>query len=123
MSELKPGQFVSGEPIQLSRVLYNLIDNAISHTGEKKMIDVSLKHIGQSVRVEVRDYGEGILPKDIPQIWERYFTFKQRKSKQKHSGLGLAISKEILSDHGKKFDVNSAIGQGNCFWFEIDAKI
>ena len=119
--ELEPGQFVRGEPVQLSRVLYNLIDNAISHTGEQKAVDVLLKRVGQRVRVEIRDYGEGIPPEDIPRIWERYFTSKQRKSKREHSGLGLAISKEILLAHNAKFGVDSTLGQGSCFWFEINA--
>lgn len=118
-SDLEPEQFVRGDTTQLSRVLYNLIDNAISHAGEQNAVDVSLKRVGQNVRVEVRDYGEGIPPEDIPRIWERYFTSKQRKSRREHSGLGLAISKEILSAHGAKFGVDSVIGQGSCFWFEL----
>lgn len=120
-SKVEPGQFVRGEPVQLSRVLYNLIDNAISHTGEQKAVDVLLKRIGQRVRVEVRDYGEGIPPEEISFVWERYFTSKQRKSKREHSGLGLAISKEILLAHNAKFGVDSILGQGSCFWFEINA--
>lgn len=119
-SELESGQFVRGEPVQLSRVLYNLIDNAISHAGEPQIVHVSLKRVGQTARVEVQDHGEGIPPEEIPYVWERYFTSKQRKSKREHSGLGLAISKEILLAHGAKFGVNSAIGQGSCFWFEMN---
>lgn len=119
-SELEPGQFVQGDTAQLSRVLYNLIDNAISHAGEPQIVHVSLKRVGQTARVEVRDHGEGIPPEEIPYVWERYFTSKQRKSKREHSGLGLAISKEILSAHGAKFGVDSVIGQGSCFWFEVD---
>ena len=119
ISEIEPGQFVQGDISQLSRALYNLIDNAISHTGEQKMIKVSLKRINRNVRVEVRDYGEGIQSEDISKIWDRYFTTKQRKSKQKLSGLGLAICKEIFLAHGAKFGVDSVIEQGSCFWFEI----
>lgn len=119
-SELEPGQFVRGEPVQLSRVLYNLIDNAISHAGEPQIVHVSLKRVGQTARVEVQDHGEGIPPEEIPYVWERYFTSKQRKSKREHSGLGLAISKEILLAHGAKFGVDSVIGRGSCFWFEMN---
>jgi len=90
--------------------------------GEKKTVDVSLKRFEQNVRVEARDYGEGIPPEDISQIWERYFTSKQRKNKREHSGLGLAIAKEILLAHNAKFGVDSAVGQGSCFWFEIKAQ-
>lgn len=120
-SKVEPERSVRGEPAQLSRVFYNLIDNAISHVGEQKTVDVLLKRIGQSIRVEVRDHGEGIPPEEIPFVWERYFTSKQRKSKREHSGLGLAISKEILLAHNAKFGVDSTLGQGSCFWFEISA--
>ena len=122
-SELEPGQFVRGEPAQLSRVLYNLIDNAIGHAGEPQIVHVSLKRVGQAARVEVRDHGEGIPPEEIPYVWERYFTSRQRKRKREHSGLGLAISKEILSAHSAKFGVDSATGQGSCFWFEMNAAV
>ena len=120
-SELEPGQFARGEPVQLSRVLYNLIDNAISHAEKPQIVHVSLKHVGQTARIEVRDHGEGIPPEEISHVWERYFTSKQRKSQREHSGLGLAISKEILLAHNAKFGVDNTLGQGSCFWSEINA--
>ena len=119
ISELEPGLLVWGDSAQLSRVLYNLIDNAISHAGEQKKVHVSLKRTEQSARAEVRDFGGGIPQEEIPHVWERYFTSRQRKSKREHSGLGLAISKEILLAHGAEFGVDSETGQGSCFWFAI----
>lgn len=119
-SELEPGQFVRGEPAQLSRVLYNLIDNAISHAGEPQIVHVSLKRVGQTAWAEVRDHGEGIPPEEIPYVWERYFTSKQRKRKRERSDLSLVISKEILSAHSAKFGVDSVTGQESYFWFKMN---
>lgn len=110
---------VYGNRRQLSRVLYNLIDNAISHAGEKKTVKVVLKDAGMVVRAEVCDFGNGISKNDLPYIWERYFTLKQQKRNEKGSGLGLAISKEILLAHNANFGVESTEGQGSTFWFEL----
>lgn len=110
---------VNGSQKQMSRVLYNLIDNAVSHAGDKKKIQVLVKKIDKRVQVEVHDFGNGISPDDLPYIWERYFTLKQRKRNEKGSGLGLAISKEILLAHKAKFGVDSQEGEGCTFWFEL----
>lgn len=118
-SDIVPGQWVCGDRKQLVRVLYNLIDNAIHHAGNSRNIQVAVKDIGKSVRVEVRDYGEGILPDELPYIWDRYFTTKQRKRSSGGSGLGLAIAKEILLAQKAEFGVKSEIGQGCLFWFVL----
>lgn len=116
---VEPGLTVCGDRRQLARVLYNLIDNAISHAGENKAVQVTVKAAGAGVRAEVRDFGAGISPEDLPHIWERYFTLKQQKRNEQGSGLGLAISKEILKAHGAEFGAESEWGQGSIFWFEL----
>ncbi|MFV0401039.1 MAG: ATP-binding protein [Oscillospiraceae bacterium] len=116
---VEPDLWVWGNREQLSRVLYNLIDNAVSHAGEKRRIQVVAKRIASTIRVEVCDFGNGIPQKELPYIWERYFTMRQHKRNEKGSGLGLAISKEILLAHDAQFGVESTVGQGSTFWFEI----
>lgn len=118
-AQITPALMVSGNPQQLSRVLYNLIDNAVSHAGESRNVQIILNETGNAVRAEVHDFGEGIPPDDLPYIWERYFTLKQQKRNEKSSGLGLAISKEILQAHGAKFGAESTEGHGSTFWFEL----
>lgn len=120
VSALESGQWVNGDENQLKRVLYNLIDNAICHSGDNRKVQVSLKCIGAVVRIEVRDYGEGIPKEELPYIWDRYFTSKQRKSIGGKSGIGLAITKEILLIQKANFGVESELGQGSTFWFELE---
>lgn len=117
---IEPEQLVKGESKQLARVLYNLIDNAVNHSGDGGRIQVVLKNLGASVRIEVRDYGEGIPNDELPDIWDRYFMSKQRKHKGGGTGLGLSIAKEILLMHKAKFGVESEPGQGSMFWFELE---
>lgn len=116
---IEHGQRAISNEKMLKRVLYNLIDNAISHANDSRKIEVSLKETGTVIRVEIRDYGAGITKDEIPYIWDRYFTSKNRKSLKSKSGLGLAITKAILVTLKANFGVESEIGQGSMFWFEL----
>lgn len=119
---LEPRQFVLSNEKELTRVLYNLIDNAIHHTGENGRISVYVKNQEKTVRVEIQDYGKGILPDELPYIWDRYFTAKQREYNGTSSGLGLAIVKDILLAQEAEFGVDSKVGEGSTFWFELEKK-
>ncbi|MGM9608100.1 MAG: sensor histidine kinase [Oscillospiraceae bacterium] len=120
--QIEPDLLVPGNGAQLARVLYNLIDNALSHAGEKREVRVTLARADSFVRAEVRDWGAGIPREELPYVWERYFTAKQRRRNQKGSGLGLAISKEILLAHHARFGVESGEGEGSVFWFELPVR-
>ncbi len=103
-----------GNEQQLESAVYNLIDNAIRHTSESKKITVILKKENKHISLSVRDYGNGIPQKEIPHIWKRYYTYRQR-NKQGVSGLGLAIVKQIVDLHGGFYKVESKIGEGSLF--------
>lgn len=121
---IETGYRVMGNEKQLERVLYNLIDNALSHShsDHEKKVTVSLKRKMDTVRVEVRDYGEGIPRETLPYIWDRYVTSRERGQNRGRSGLGLAIVKEILVRHQAGFGVESEVGKGSVFWFELPWK-
>ncbi len=104
----------------ISRVIYNLIDNAISYAGESKKVYVSVNIKKDKVRFEVCDFGKGIDENYLPYIWDRYFTVKQQKRNKIGSGLGLAISKEILLAHNAEYGAKSSDEEGTLFWFELD---
>ncbi len=116
-TEITDGITVSADEAQIKRVIYNFIDNAVNHTDESKKIKVSLTARDGSARFAVTDYGKGIADEDLPYIWDRYYTARNRKNKAVVSGLGLSIAKEILTAHRAKFGVDS---KNNCvFWFEL----
>ncbi len=60
-----------------------------------------------SARFAVTDFGNGIPEEDLPYIWDRYYTARNRKNKAIVSGLGLSIAKEILTAHQAEFGVES----------------
>lgn len=116
---IEPEQWAEGDEDQIKRVLYNLIDNAITHSGSSPRVLVALKESGSVIRTEIRDYGDGIPKEELPLIWERYFTSKQRRKSGSRSGLGLAITREILEKQNAEFGVESEAGEGSLFWFEM----
>ena len=110
---------VKGDAKLLENMAYNLIDNALQHTGESNRITVCLRK-GDDVLFEVQDYGEGIEPSELPYIWEKYYTSRQR-GKNRVSGLGLAIVKQIAEIHGAGYGAESSKGEGSRFWTRITA--
>ncbi|MBQ6507877.1 MAG: HAMP domain-containing histidine kinase [Flexilinea sp.] len=117
--EITPGCIVLGDRELLERAIYNLLDNATRHTSEtEKRITVTVRG-GDRICLEVRDYGEGIDPEELPHIWEKYYTNRQRGSKGV-SGLGLAIVKQIASIHRAEVTAESKPGEGSKFSLILD---
>ena len=113
--------FVVADSVMILQVVYNLINNAINYTGEDKSVIVTQTISDSKVRISVKDSGSGIDKDDIPLIWDRYYKVdKTHKRAAVGTGLGLSIVKGILELHHAKFGVNSKIGEGSTFWFELD---
>ncbi len=119
--ELEGPAEVSADRESIGQVLYNLISNAINYTGEDKKVFVSQRRTEAGmIRVEIRDTGRGIPADQLPLIWERYY--RSRNTHQRPvvgSGLGLSIVKGALTAQNLPFGVESQVGKGSCFWFEL----
>lgn len=112
---------VYGDKKRIEQVLYNLINNALRHTKEDEPIEVRLTQNTVNVRVEVIDHGEGIAEEDLEHIFERYYKGKRVDGKISNgTGLGLAIVKNILVMHHVSYGVESHLGKGTTFWFELN---
>ncbi len=102
------------------QVVYNLINNAVNYTGESKEVRVSLFRTGEKMRFSVSDKGDGISPEELPFIWDRYYKVdKIHKRAAVGTGLGLSIVKSILEAHKATYGVESTVGVGSTFWFEL----
>ena len=102
------------------QVVYNLINNAINYTGADLSVTVRQKVNGGRVRIEVCDTGSGIAKEEIPLIWDRYYKVdKVHRIARIGTGLGLSIAKEILTVHDAAYGVESEVGHGSVFWFEL----
>lgn len=102
------------------QVVYNLINNAVNYTGADLSVTVRQKVSGGKVRIEVCDTGAGIPADELPLIWDRYYKVdKVHRIARIGTGLGLSIAKEILEVHNAVYGVESEIGHGSVFWFEL----
>jgi signal transduction histidine kinase len=99
---------------QLSRVFANLIGNAIKFSPYGGRVTVTALTRKGNLRISVRDTGIGINEKDLPRIFLKYFRAEQAAG-FKGSGLGLALSKEIVEAHGGAIEVESVEGKGSTF--------
>jgi len=105
---------------RIGRVLNNLIANALRHTGAPGDVRVHARRIGSGVEVTVSDTGEGIPPEDIPHIFESFYRSEKSRSRASGgAGLGLAISRGIVQAHGGEIKVQSEVGRGSRFTFNL----
>ena len=103
------------------QVIYNLINNAVNYTGADKTVTVRQIISGDRVRITVTDTGDGIEPEHIPYIWDRYYKIdKVHRRAMVGTGLGLSIVKGVLELHKATYGLESTLGQGSTFWFELD---
>ncbi len=104
------------------RMLDNLISNAVSYGKEGGNMKVTLHQIPSGVRGTVEDDGIGISREDQAHIWERFYRVdasRTGKEDGSHSGLGLSMVKWIAQVHGGNVRVESELGKGSCFTFEL----
>lgn len=112
---------VLGDKNRIQQVFYNLIGNAFRHSNADNPVEVKVTQLNGKVRIDVRDYGEGISEEDLPHVFERYYKGKRIDGKKSEgTGLGLAIVKSILEMHQADYGVESNIGEGAVFWFELE---
>ena len=104
-----------GEQNQLSRLVINLVSNAIHYSQEGQVkVSTYLDH-GQ-ICLDVSDNGIGIDPEDLPHLFERFYRGRRvRQSRIHGTGLGLAIVKEIADMHEGVISIESEVGTGSKF--------
>jgi PAS domain S-box-containing protein len=105
---------------RIVQVLVNLLSNAVKYSPRDGVINVKMERRDQAVRFNVIDQGRGIPPEFIDKVFERFQQVETMDSKRKGgTGLGLAICRAIVEQHQGKIGVESELGKGSCFWFEI----
>ena len=113
---------VTADRTMILQVIYNLVNNALNYAGDDKRVSIVQSVWNNRVRISVIDTGVGIAPEDIPYIWDRYYKVdKVHKRAKVGTGLGLSIVKGILESHGAAYGVESRVGEGSNFWFELEA--
>lgn len=120
--EIPDSLTIYADETKIAQVVANYLSNAIKHTPENKNITIRAYILDdeETVHFEVEDEGEGISEEDIGTIWDRYQKTSGSFSRSlTNTGLGLAIVKAIAKAHHGECGVNSTLGKGSTFWFEL----
>jgi signal transduction histidine kinase len=112
--------YVDADAVQLSRVLFNLISNAVKFSPPEGTITLSLTRDGESAVIRVQDHGPGVPPDDVAVLFEK-FSRLPSGSKVEGSGLGLFICRSIIEAHGGRLWVEPTPGGGATFGLSLAA--
>jgi signal transduction histidine kinase len=109
---------IMGDKDRLEQVITNLLSNALKYSPPEKTVRVRVGAVNNSVRVSVSDEGQGIPPDQLTRVFDR---FHQLSGAKKGSGLGLTIARALVEQHHGRIWVESEVGRGTQFYFEIPA--
>jgi len=107
---------VIADPVRLRQILYNLLSNAVKFTAAGGTVSVVAQANGTAVRISVADTGIGMSEEEQAQIFHRFY---QVSSSTGGAGLGLAICKQLVEIQGGSISVESELGSGSQFHFEL----
>lgn len=121
--DIEPGIKTHGSAEQIKQVIMILLDNAIKYAAPRGAISITLRRQHQHDAVlSVTNTGEGIAPEHLGRIFDRFYrTDASRSRAQGGHGLGLAIAKSIVDQHGGKLYARSTVGESTTFFLLLSA--
>ncbi|HEY0261233.1 MAG TPA: ATP-binding protein [Lacisediminihabitans sp.] len=115
--------FIRGDAVRLGQACDNLVSNAIKFTPAAGVVTVGLTFGGAVARISVRDTGIGIPPGELDQLFGRFFRASTAiRNAVPGVGLGLVVTKAIVTAHGGTIDVTSVEGVGTVFTMNLPAE-
>jgi signal transduction histidine kinase len=118
-----PVPAIQGDAQRIEQVLNNLLSNSLRHTPPGGRVTVALSATSSGVRIAVQDTGEGIPAEDLPHVFERFYrSDRARQRGDGHTGLGLAIARELVRAHGGDISASSVPGQGTTVSVDLPAQ-
>lgn len=103
---------------KLDQVFYNLINNAIEHSGDDKVVDIKVRLKKDEITVNIINYGKSIKKEEIPLVWNRYYTKeKNHKRNTIGTGIGLSIVKDVFTKHNIKYGIETKGSNYTNFYF------
>ncbi len=114
---------IVGDEDNLSRALLNIVDNAIKFNHEGGNVEISVKNLTNKVIIGIKDTGVGMPKERLDEIFKP-LTQLDASIRRRYSGtgMGLAVAKKIIELHSGKLFVESKLGKGTTFWFDLPVK-
>ena len=106
---------------RISQVIDNLLENAIRYASKDCIVSVDVRGgEGNAVSVTVTDDGSGMPEEDLPFVFDRYYRVDSSRTRATGgAGLGLTVVKQLVDMHGGRVQVESTLGKGSQFTFEL----
>jgi two-component system, sensor histidine kinase and response regulator len=115
----EPALRVRGDPNRLAQVVGNLLSNAIKYSPQGSLVELAARRSNGVVRIDVRDEGRGIAPSQQDRIFTKFFRGDAAATGITGTGLGLAVSREIVEAHGGRMGFESSPAVGSTVWVEL----
>src|SRR3546814_820297 len=114
VTDIEPGLYpVNGDRAQLTQLLHNLVSNSAKYGRPETPITIRLDGSGTMIKLSVTDESEGIDPRHLPRLTERFYRVDSGRSRSMGgTGLGLAIVKHIVERHRGRMEIMSTPGKG-----------
>jgi PAS domain S-box-containing protein len=114
--------FVDADRTRLKQVLINLLSNAIKYNQANGTVVVECTaRTPERIRISVKDDGAGLAPEMLQQLFQPFNRLGQERSSEEGTGIGLVMSKRLVELMGGVIGVESTVGSGSVFWFELNS--
>lgn len=107
---------INGDRERLKQVFFNILDNAVKHGENGEKLEIGAGIDGDNAVISIRDFGAGIPAEELPYVKLKFY---KGTSKMKGSGIGLAVSDEIVKLHNGELKIESTFGEGTCVYVII----
>ncbi|MDP8989152.1 MAG: PAS domain S-box protein [Acidobacteriota bacterium] len=116
--------FIDADRTRVKQVLINLLSNAIKYNQPNGTVAVDCAmNTPERIRISVRDSGAGLPPDMLRQLFQPFNRLGQENSAEEGTGIGLVMSKRLVEMMGGLIGVESTVGSGSVFWFELNAAV
>ncbi len=119
VADIVDNDLIKGDKDRLIQILTNLISNAIKFSDAGQKVQVVTGRKDKTIRFSVIDNGPGIDPRNVPKLFRMFEQVGSNNKPKGGTGLGLAICKQLVEQHQGSIGIDTELGKGSTFWFEI----